>query len=86
VPIVLAVFMLFARRLREKKYYLMYLFAVLFVLPSWLIEPRYYIVPFSLYLLLRVEEKARDEWFLLGWEVLLAVGILVGTTSKLLFP
>lgn len=86
VPMALAVFMLFARRLKERKYYLMYLFAVLFVLPSWLIEPRYYIVPFSLYLLLRVEEKAKNEWIILGWEALLAVGILVLTAAKVLFP
>ncbi len=86
IPIVLAVLVLFTRRLRKPKYGWFYLFAVLFVLPSWLIEPRYFFLPFALYLLFREKVDLKTEWRLIVWEVVLALSLFGGTITKNIFP
>ena len=58
LPIALAVLSLSVVRLRERTLYLLYPFAVLYLLPSWLIEDRYCIIPVTLFLLF-VETQAK---------------------------
>jgi alpha-1,2-glucosyltransferase len=48
-------------KLHEKEYYLMYAFAVLFLLPSWLIDVRYYIIPLVLFVLFKKESNKYVE-------------------------
>ena len=86
VPIILAILILFTRRLRQPKYSWFYLFSVLFVLPSWLIEPRYFFLPFALYLLFREKANPQAEWRLIVWEVILALSLVGGTLTKSIFP
>lgn len=86
VPIILAILILFTRRLRQPKYSWFYLFSVLFVLPSWLIEPRYFFLPFALYLLFREKASPQAEWRLIVWEVILALSLVGGTLTKSIFP
>jgi alpha-1,2-glucosyltransferase len=46
---------------KHKKFYLLYVFTFLFLIPSWLIEQRYYFIPLSLFLLFKKEEKKSVE-------------------------
>ena len=51
-------------------------FTVLFLLPSWLIEQRYYIIPFSLFLLL-VEDEREGLGLTTTWCAALSLGVFV---------
>jgi alpha-1,2-glucosyltransferase len=61
---------------KHKNFYLLYVFTFLFLIPSWLIEQRYYFIPLSLFLLFKKEEK--------NW-VELSTTILFVAASGLLF-
>lgn len=60
----------------KKFFYLIYPFSILYLIPSWLIEQRYTIIPFILILLFR--EKKEDnkmETFLLVWFMILSLAL-----------
>jgi carbon starvation protein CstA len=60
--------------------------AVASLLPVWLVEPRYYLVPFALFLVFRVPLDARVEWSLaLLWAGCSAF-LLEGMVSGRFFP
>ena len=67
--IILALFCLFAlmgissTKLFNKRYYLIYPATILFLSPAWLIEQRYYLVPFTLFLLYRKPRNLLAELF-----------------------
>lgn len=46
----------------RREYMLLFPLTVLYLLPSWLIEQRYYLIPFTLFLLLRRNERPAVEW------------------------
>lgn len=66
----------------EKHAYIFYPFVFLYLLPSWLIEQRYAIVPLALLLLFRKEEKNHNEWILVYYFILLSLclfSMIMGT-------
>ena len=75
-PYVIALFLgiasLFSTKLRSHGW-LIYPFTILCLLPSWLIEQRYAIIPFVLILLLRKEFGKKTELFLLGYFIILSL-------------
>lgn len=58
---------------KEKAYYLIYPFSLFALLPAHLIEQRYYIVPFTLFLFLRPEGSARLEWLSAAYNFVFAL-------------
>jgi alpha-1,2-glucosyltransferase len=73
-------------RLQRPAFTLLYPAAVLYLLPFWMIEQRYYLAPFTLFLLLRRDEPAWLEWVLTVWLALLSFFVLFGITSGRFFP
>lgn len=64
---------LFIFKLEDKKYYLLYPFTIAFLLPLWMIEGRYYIIPLVLFLLFRKSLDSWLEYLLLMWFVLISL-------------
>jgi len=59
IPVLGTVLSLSVTKLANKKYYLLYPLTLLFLLPSWLIEERYYLIPIVLFVLFKRE---RNDW------------------------
>lgn len=57
LPIAFSILSLCVTELRRKSFYLLYAFSFLFLLPSWLIEQRYYLIPFAFFILFKKEEN-----------------------------
>jgi alpha-1,2-glucosyltransferase len=56
VPMALAALDMLANRCRRRELAIVYLFTVLALVPAWLVEQRYYMIPFALLLLFRRDE------------------------------
>ena len=85
VAIALAVLSLCVIRLRQPVHYLIYPFAALSVMPSWLIEQRYYLPAFTLFMLFRESASPRVERTLLAMNVIMAFCLFVGVTEGWFF-
>jgi len=72
--------------LQRPSFRLLYPAAFLFLLPFWMIEQRYYLAPFTLFLLLRREEPAWLECVLTVWLAALSFYLLWGIGSSRFFP
>lgn len=62
IPIGLAALSLAVTKLARRSFYLLYPFAILSLVPSWLIEHRYLFIPLALFLLFRERRSAVVEW------------------------
>ena len=76
VPVALAVLSLRTVRLR-RHWWLLYPFTILFLLPAWLIEQRYYLIPLSLFLLAREPISDLVERIQLGWFFVMSIALFV---------
>ena len=85
MAIALAVLSLCVIRLRQPVQYLIYPFAALSVLPSWLIEQRYYLPAFALFMLFRESASPRVERTLLAMNVVMALCLFVGIAEGWFF-
>ena len=85
VAIALAVLSLCVIRLRQPVQYLIYPFAALSVMPSWLIEQRYYLPAFTLFMSFREPASPRVERTLLAVNVIMAFCLFVGVTEGWFF-
>ena len=85
VAIALAVLSLCVIRLRQPVQYLIYPFAALSVMPSWLIEQRYYLPAFALFMLFRESASPRVERTLLAMNVVMALCLFVGIAEGWFF-
>lgn len=65
-------------RLEKKSFYLLYPFTVLFLAPSWLIEARYYIVPFCFFILFKKEDAMLTSRIQILYEIVLSVILITG--------
>jgi len=70
---------------RQKTQYWLYPISTLALLPVWLIEQRYYIVPFILFMLFRVPQARGIEIVILIWSILLSIPLTIGFTSMKFF-
>ena len=78
VAIALAVLSLCVIRLRQPVHCLLYPFAALSVMPSWLINQRYYLPAFALFMLFRESASPLVERILLAVNVVIALSLFVG--------
>ena len=81
VAIALAVLSLCVIRLRQPAHYLIYPFAALSVMPVWLVEQRYYMPVFALFMLFRESASPRVERTLLGLSVVVALYLFAGVVG-----
>jgi alpha-1,2-glucosyltransferase len=56
LPILYSVLSLLTTRLYERKYYLIFPLSILFLASHWLVTPRYYLIPFVLFLLFKEDD------------------------------
>jgi alpha-1,2-glucosyltransferase len=85
IPATLALCTFMAIRPVPRYFWLLALFTVLFLIPSWLIEQRYYLIPFSLFLLIKPMGSSRDEYLAYLWNVFLSFGFLTGIVTNRFF-
>ena len=83
--IALAVLSLCVIRLRRPVHYLIYPFAALSVMPIWLIEQRYYIPVFALFMLFRESASPRVERMTLAVNVIVAAYLFEGIVEGRFF-
>ena len=72
-PIAYSILSLCIIRLKRKEFYLFYLFAILSLIPMGLIEQRYYLIPFSLFILFKEGDKSWIEMVTICFYVILSV-------------
>lgn len=85
VAIALAVLALCVIRLRQPAHYLIYPFTALSLTPVWLVEQRYYLPTFALFMLFRESGSPRVERTLLAIYVVLALYLFAGVVDGALF-
>lgn len=85
VTIVLAALSLFVIRLRQPIHYLIYPFAALAVMPVWLIEQRYYLPGFALFIAFREPASPAVERALLAMNALLSLYLFEGVVRGQFF-
>ena len=85
IPIALSLLSLGVTRLQQKSFYWLYPFTLLSLIPFWLVEPRYYFVPYSLFILMQERRDGRLEWLAAGYNLALALLLLYLIYSKILF-
>lgn len=64
---------------------IIYPFAVLFLMPSWLVETRYLIIPVILFILFKKEESRKAAWVTVVWWGLLSALIFYGISRGWFF-
>jgi alpha-1,2-glucosyltransferase len=85
VAIALAASSLFVIQLRQPVHYLIYPFAVLSVMPVWLIEQRYYLPAFALFMLFRESASPGVELAMVVVNGLVAIYLFEGVVRGLFF-
>jgi alpha-1,2-glucosyltransferase len=86
LPIAYAAVSLAASRFERPQMYLLYPFLLVYLASFWLIEPRYYIVPFVLFLLFRRQEGLAVEITLVVWLGFLSIATAAGYAQGLFIP
>jgi alpha-1,2-glucosyltransferase len=85
ISITIAVFSLIVTKLTIKNAWIMYPATFVFLVPSWLIEQRYYIVPFVLFILLREKIDEKSEKAIIFINATIAVIFLILIFSRKFF-
>jgi alpha-1,2-glucosyltransferase len=85
IPAAVSLLSLCVTRLQQKPFYWLYPFTVLSLVPFWLVEPRYYLVPYSLFILMQERRDGRLEWLAAGYNLILALLLLYLIRGKVLF-
>ena len=78
LPIVYSLLSLSVIKLQKKEFYLLYPFTFIYLLPLWLVEQRYYMVPFVFFLIFRNKLPAGQERLLFAYQFLLSIFIFWG--------
>ncbi|MFH0801251.1 MAG: hypothetical protein V2A78_02555, partial [bacterium] len=86
IPIGYSILSLIVTGLHKQIYYLIYPLTILFLSISWLIEPRYYLVPFTMFLLCKEEESEKTEYFTIAWFFVLSLSLFLAILSGKWFP
>ena len=72
IPMVYSALSLWVTCLRHPFMIWVYPFSALFLLPSWLIDPRYYLIPFTFFILFREQKSLRVEYGTVVYSVILS--------------
>lgn len=62
IPIAYSILSISVTKLHRKSFYLIYPITLFFLMPSWLIEPRYYLISFTLFILFKKNESKLVEY------------------------
>jgi alpha-1,2-glucosyltransferase len=76
--VIIGVFTLLRTPLMHKKAYIIYPFSFLYLLPLWLIELRYYFIPFTLILLLSKRSRNKVEYIQLVYMIIMSIVVFEG--------
>jgi alpha-1,2-glucosyltransferase len=85
LPIAYSLFSLCVTTLHEKRFYWLYPFTVLSLVPFWLIEPRYSFVPLALFILFKKELSPWVEWITIGMYLVLSAVLLYFIHNRTIF-
>jgi alpha-1,2-glucosyltransferase len=85
VAIALAALSLFVIRLRQPIHYLLYPFAALSLMPVWLIEQRYYLPAFALFMLFRESASPGVERAMVAMNGVVALYLFAGVAQGWFF-
>ena len=85
LPIAYSVLSIIVTKLWHKPFYLIYPFTFLYLIPSWLIEQRYYLIPFTLFILFREERSKLVEYLSLVMYVAASSALFVGIQRGMFF-
>lgn len=86
IVMVISITALIKTELLDKRYYILYPFSFLFLLPLWFIEERYYIVPFILLLLYRKRLNLKVEYIFIIFSVIVSFYFYSGEFRWVFFP
>lgn len=81
LPMLYSLLSLFYIRLLKNKYYLIYPFILLSILPVWLIEQRYYMLLLTFLLLFRKKEEATIEYIFIFYSVICSLILFEGIAA-----
>jgi alpha-1,2-glucosyltransferase len=76
---------LFTVKMRNITHYIMYPFTVIVLMMSWLVDVRYYTVPFVLFMIFREEQNDKEEWMMLGYAILISIMMFIGVLRHSMF-
>ncbi len=85
IPMAYAALSAAATPFQDRSQYVMYAFGVLFLIPSWLIEGRYYLIPFTLFLLYREPGRKQTEWAGVVYYMLILAVVLPLMARSMIF-
>lgn len=85
IPAVYALLSHITFPLLKKHYSSLYLFSILALAPSWLVDPRYFIVPSALFLLLRKTQARIFEYAQITMYVILSAAVFLGIAQERFF-
>lgn len=71
--------------LARRSYWLLYPITILYLLPSWLIEQRYYCIPFALFLLFRKSRSQAFETWFAGYGVVCTILLFIPIALRWFF-
>ena len=85
IPAAISLLSLGVTRLQQKSFYWLYPFTLLSLIPFWLVEPRYYFVPYSLFIVMQERRDGRLEWLDAGYNLALALVLLFLVRNQVMF-
>jgi alpha-1,2-glucosyltransferase len=85
IPIIYSILSVIVTKLKKKSFYLLYPFAIIYLSPSWLIEPRYYMIPFTLFILFKEKQSKVVEYSTIILYVISSFYFLYGTANGWFF-
>jgi alpha-1,2-glucosyltransferase len=85
IPVAYSILSISVTELYEKSFYLIYPFTILYLIPSWLIEQRYYLIPFALFILFKKEESKLVEYLSIVFYIISSALLFYGIRNELFF-
>ena len=85
LPIAYSIMSLSVTELHKKACFLLYPFTVIFLSLSWLIEPRYYLIPFTLFLLFKKQKSPLVEYATIAVYAVLTAVVFLGSLEGRFF-
>lgn len=86
VAVALGVFLLLCVPMRKRMFHVLYPVSALYLASSWLIDPRYHLIPLILFLLLRKPERRSTEIVLLVWFALTSAWLFWAAANGRFLP
>lgn len=85
IPMAVSIIYFLSIKLHDNYKLLFFSFGIIFLTMSWLVDPRYYIIPFTFLLLLKNGESKKIEFLTIILYMLLSFGIFFATLNRSFF-